>query len=279
MRGVRLSTALGIDIGGTSCRAAVVSRSASILRTQREPTPADGDPQQLAATLSRLVAAVSRGEESASRPAGVALPGIWDRGSGRMLRANNLPRLAGVDLIGYFGAVLRRPFVLETDVNAAGWAQWRACSPQPARFVYLSIGTGVGGAAIVDGALLREEDGGAGHFGDIVVDDSPDAPAGRTGVRGGLEAVVRLALERARQDPGAIPGAAAAVACGLREITLRLAPDTVALGGGVLDHVVDFFELVAAATTDLPVRLVRAPLRSDEAGVTGAALLALQLRP
>ncbi|MEP0846191.1 MAG: ROK family protein [Phycisphaerae bacterium] len=271
-------TALGIDIGGTSCRAAVVARGGSILRMQREPTPADGEPQQLAATLSRLVAAVSRDDESATRPAGVALPGIWDHATRRMLRANNLPRLVGVDLLDYFGALLRRPFVLETDVNAAAWAQWRACAPRPARFVYLSIGTGVGGAAIVEGTLLRDEHGGAGHFGDIVVDDSPDAPAGRTGVRGGLEAVVRHALERARHDRGAIAAAATAVAHGLREIASRHAPDTIALGGGVLDHVVGFFDLVAVAGTESPVRLIRSPLRSDDAGVIGAGLLALQSR-
>lgn len=268
-------TALGIDIGGTSCRAAVVSRSGLILRRQREPTPADGDPQQLAATLCRLLNTVGGDDKLESRPAGVALPGIWDRGSGRMLRANNLPRLAGVDLIGYFGAMLRRPFVLETDVNAAGWAQWRACFPKPARFVYLSIGTGVGGAAIVDGALLREEDGGAGHFGDIVVDDAPDAPAGRTGVRGGLEAVVRHAVERSEQDPGAIADAAAAIGRGLHEIARRHAPDTIAVGGGVLEHCRGFFDIVLAAATRVPARVIRAPLRSDDAGVIGAGLLAL----
>ena len=114
---------------------------------------------------------------SAPSAVGIAMPGIWDRQTGVMQRALNLPRLEGTDVVRLFERALRRPVRVETDVNAAGWAQWRAIRPCPLRFVYLSIGTGVGGSVILDGQLLRHTRGGAGHLGHLIVDTAADACA------------------------------------------------------------------------------------------------------
>jgi len=309
------TAALGIDIGGTSVRIAVVGEDGRIHASRRVPTPAQGEPAALARLVADETAAVlaelpeaarasqdtgelrspiapnrpdvsPAGRTMVCRAVGVALPGIWD--SHHIMRcAFHLPKLVGTNLLEFFRSALGRLARLESDVNAAGWAQWRAISPPPGRFVYLSLGTGVGGCAIVDGALIRHTDGGAGHFGFLIVDPRADAPVGRGGIRGSLEAVVRDVLDQASSagDEEIARKLAQPLALGLAQLVHLYAPDCIALGGGVTDRHSDLVDAAAdmlrgsrwLGPAECP-SVVRAPLTTDEAGVTGAALLALQPR-
>jgi glucokinase len=286
-----MQTALGIDIGGTHCRAAIVGAPGRILAQAEAATPEAGDPQRLAKALAALAA---KAIENAPKPpssttVGVVLPGIWDRATGVMQRAVNLPALDGANVRGLFEAALDCPVRLETDVIAAAWAQYRCLTPQPRRFVYLSLGTGVGGCAILDGEILRHTRGGAGHFGHLIVDTSPGAPICRCGARGCLEAVVSGGLAGTwhrgdePQRPVGTPGMAAdALATGLLQISHFYAPDTIALGGGVIDHNPELlsetraaFEQKASSLVPEGMRIEKAPLPTNEAGAIGAALLAM----
>jgi glucokinase len=277
------TSAVGIDIGGTSVRAALVDHDGRILAATHTSTPPGGDPQELAETPARLVAEVSGQAAATSATVGVALPGIRDAETDVVQRVVNLPRLEGVNVRELFERALHRPVHLETDVNAAGWAQWRATAPPPRRFVYLSLGTGVGGCVILNGQIVRHTHGGAGHFGHLVVDTAPDAPVCGCGGRGCLEAI-------ASRPPSAEGGAweewavkaANALAIGLLQIAHLYAPDTIMLGGGVLDHHPELVPRTQSAfnmlrTTLVPEQMIihAAPLPTDEAGVIGVALLAL----
>ena len=275
---------VGIDIGGTSVRAALVDDSGHILAATRAPTPAGGDPEQLAETLARLVTEIS-GQAAVTVPTiGVALPGIRDAETGVMQRAVNLPRLEGVNVRELLERALRRPVYLETDVNAAGWAQWRASAPLPRRFVYLSLGTGVGGCVILDGEIVRHTHDGAGHFGHLVVDTAPNAPSCGCGGRGCLEAITSRppSAEAAARDEWTTK-AANALALGLLHIAHLYAPDTIVLGGGVVEHHPELvprtqsaFDVLRTTLAPEQMNIQTAPLPTDRAGVTGAALLALQ---
>jgi glucokinase len=289
MSQVRSRGALGIDIGGTRIRLAAVTPDGRILARRQTGLPPDGEPQALGECLSVLAREISGEMGTAPRAVGVALPGIWDRRTGIMQWAINLPRLEGVNVRELFGAALGRPVVLDTDVNAAIWGQWQALTPRPNRLVYLALGTGVGGAVILDGQIVRHTRGGAGHFGFLIVDTSPDAPTGPSGAPGCLSAIVAgPALYQAATGDAPLPQriverAAEALAVGLVQLVHIYAPELVLLGGGVIDHhpelVLQAEKAVARYRTRLMppgLRVAQAPLSTNDAGVIGAALLALE---
>jgi glucokinase len=274
--------ALGIDIGGTWVRAGVVDGDGNVLSRVESPLPAEGDPVLLGQLLAEQKECVLAGAAPPLSAIGVAVPGIWDRQTGVMQQALNLPRLAGTNVVQLFERALGQPVAVETDVAAAGWAQWQAARPRPRRFVYLSLGTGVGGSAILDERLVRHTRGGGGHFGHLIVDTSPDAPLCRCGARGCLEALVSgPALQRAGERKS--ERAVRALAIGLGQLAMVYAPDVIALGGGVIDAEPGLIELAAAmfrqlGSTLVPagLRIERAPLSTHEAGVIGAGLLAME---
>ncbi len=271
---------IGIDIGGGTCRAACVDARGAIQRLETAPTPADGAPDALRSVLRELAARLPAADVPAGSTAGVAMPGIRDA-SGRVLRRSvHLPALQGCNVGELFAAALERPVILETDVNAAGWAQWLALH-SPDRFLYLSLGTGIGGAVILHRELLRHTAGCAGHFGFLLGSLEADAPVGKAGIRGCLEA---MASGPALDAGVSLDDAADAIASALANVAFLYRPDVVALGGGVVEHHADLVarierrlrvRLPDAATSIVPRPSVHsAPLASDHAGVIGAAMLA-----
>lgn len=179
---------LGVDLGGTNIRAAAVSADGKILARRQRPTaPADG----LDAVLDRIVAAVNEAAEVANLPAnapvGVALPGAVNPFTGIVGIAPNLDGWRDVPIRDLLHERMGRPMVAGNDVNAAALGEWRFGTGRGHRNVlYLGIGTGVGGGAIVDGRLLLGQHGLAGEFGHTVV--QLDGPLCHCGGRGCLEA-------------------------------------------------------------------------------------------
>ncbi len=286
-----MQTALGIDIGGTRVRVGVVSADGAILARVESPLPPDGEPDSLGRVIAEHARRVVADAGTEPVAAGVALPGVWDRQTGIMQRAVNLPKLEGVNIPQFFAHHLGRPAAIEADVNAAIWAQWHHMHPRPARFVYLSLGTGVGGGVILDGQIVRHTHGGAGHFGFLIVDTSPDAPVDGSGIRGCLSAIVagpalHSAVTAAGEEPlsdEVVTKAARALAVAFVQLAHIYAPDMIALGGGVIDHhpeIVDRARVTFAhyrgGLIPPDLRIERAPLSTNDAGVVGAALLALQ---
>lgn len=277
-------TALGIDIGGTWVRVGLVTARGELIAHLAAAAPPEGDPALLTDLLATQVRRVLEGTPGGAMAIGIALPGIWDRQTGIMERAVNLSRLEGRNIRQLFADALGRAVFVDTDVNAAAWAQWRALRPSPKRFVYLSIGTGVGGGVIVDGQVLRHTHGGPGHFGHLVVDTAPDAPLCRCGARGCLEAIVGGAAKPLRKPTA--ESATHALAIGIQQLAVLYAPDVIALGGGVIEHQSALIDQARLAWDQLhhglappELSIERAPLPSDRAGVVGAGLLALQAPP
>lgn len=279
---------LGIDIGGSHIRVGTVDpASGRIVQLAMDETPAGGDPLMLSALLARLAGAACNGDRI-PEIAGVAMPGIWDRQSGRVLRALNLPWLEGCDIRTLVSDALGRRVFLETDVTAAGWAQRRKLVDQVGRdirrFVYLAIGTGVGASVWLDPVFLRHTRNGPGHIGHLLVDTTPAAPRCACGGRGCLEAIVGGAARRRRGTEAAWGRPESeALANAIVHVVHLFAPEYVAMGGGVLEHTDNAIESTLAALEERRTRLfpddlrvVAAPVRSDEAGVIGAALSAAE---
>ncbi len=169
---------IGIDLGGTNLRAAVMNDAGAILGQARTETEAKEGP---AAVLKRL-AIVARGavEEAGLEmkdisACGVGSPGPLDADEGVVLFAPNLPGWQDVRVAEEMTRVLEIPTYLENDANAAGWGEfWMGAGRGATEMMIYTLGTGVGGCVIVDGKLHRGRDQMAGHTGHAIL-----VPGGR----------------------------------------------------------------------------------------------------
>jgi len=156
--------ALGVDIGGTAVKAAVVSSGGTLGEKFQAPSPH---------TIDELRDFFSTAVQKANVPlagVGVACKGIIDAESSRINRLpGDLNFLQGIFLKDLVGADL--PVRADNDARAALVAEVLWGSARGRRnVVLLTLGTGVGGAAMVDGVILHGAAGIAGHFGHMTVD-------------------------------------------------------------------------------------------------------------
>lgn len=282
--------AWAVDIGGTSTRVGIVDGQGVVIASTLFATPADAPLSDFSAKLADAADDLRPAVTPAPRICGVAVPGILDPGSTRVVRAVNLPVLEGNSVRDFVAAALDvQAVVVRNDVVCAGYAQWRALQPTPARFVYVSIGTGVAACVILSGAIVEHTRGGPGHIGHLVVDTSADAPACRCGGRGCLEALVggwaitAGSLDSATTTPSIQSRRTAALAVGLSHVAHLYAPDHIAIGGGVIENhaallseAIRQFESRRTTITPSGLKITRAPVLSDKAGVIGAAQIAFE---
>lgn len=157
---------VGIDIGGTKIAGALVDAEGNLVREHRVPTPAQ-DSDSITQAVAGLIKVLSADETVIG--AGVAAAGFIDAAQANIIYAPNLswrnePFKAKIE------ALVDMPVLLENDANAAGWAEYRyGVGKGTQHMVMLTLGTGVGGAVIVDGHLLRGGFGAAAEIGHLRV--------------------------------------------------------------------------------------------------------------
>lgn len=158
--------AIGIDIGGTKIAGALVSAAGAIVRELKVPTPAT-NPDAIADAVVSLVEQLSIGEEVLA--VGVAVAGFIDATRAKIFYAPNLS-FRNEPFKEKLASRIGVPVFIENDANAAGWAEYRfGAGVGVKHMVMLTIGTGVGGAIIVDGHMLRGGFGIAAELGHINV--------------------------------------------------------------------------------------------------------------
>jgi glucokinase len=177
---------LGIDIGGTRVKAAVVSETGETVRSGQAPTGTT--PETFILNLNGMLRELQSGLPEVNA-AGIGCKGIIDVQSTKVMTLpGGLHHLEGQYLSKIVGPVLPAGCRVVGDNDAriamAGEKQWgaaRDCKDA----VMLTLGTGVGGAVMVGGQILRGVGGIAGHIGHLTVD--PDGPNCICGSRGCLE--------------------------------------------------------------------------------------------
>jgi glucokinase len=159
------SVVVGVDIGATTVKAALVNLSGDLLETFHQPSP------RTPAALHDFVHFVLRQARLSVRGIGVGCKGVIDTATSRV---NSLPG----DLNFLEGRLLAEvvdggdlPLYADNDARTALIAEvlWGAARGKR-NVVLLTLGTGVGGAALVDGAILRGASGAAGHLGHMTLD-------------------------------------------------------------------------------------------------------------
>lgn len=189
--------AVGIDIGGTKIAAGVVDEDGHVLARLKRETPTT-EPLEVIDAIASITEEFRR--EHHIRAIGVGAAGFVDATQSTVLFA---PHLAWRHE-PLRDSVARRtglPVLVDNDANAAGWAEWRFGAAQnEADLVLITLGTGIGGAIVIDGQPYRGQFGIAGEFGHMQV-----VPGGNTcecGNSGCWEqyASGRVLTRRARAD-------------------------------------------------------------------------------
>lgn len=198
--------AIGVDIGGTKIAAGVVDDDGVILaKTRRESVTADVD------ALDRAVidACLELMDGHPVGAIGLAAPGFISSDQATVLITPNLP-WRDHPLRDRVAAAIGRDvsIVVENDANAAGWAEFRFGVGRDVQdMLLLTVGTGLGGALVVGGRLVRGAWGVAAEVGHLRV--VPDGLPCGCGLRGCWEqyasgsALDREARQAAAQDPQA----------------------------------------------------------------------------
>ena len=196
---------LALDLGGTQVRAAGVLPGGGLVAVRRSRTPvADGGEAIVAACIAALQGV--RDDLSVRAGAspigiGISAPGPVDPWTGMILDPPNLgPTFHDIPLAARIKAELDLPAVLDRDTQVAALAEGRlGAAADCADFVYLTVSTGIGGAIVTGGRLVRGPDGTAGELGHLLVDrHGPLCGCGmrEAAVRGESDLLAELVLAR-----------------------------------------------------------------------------------
>jgi predicted NBD/HSP70 family sugar kinase len=186
---------LGLDIGGTSLKAAILSDGAVEWKAQ---SPFYSRPDR--AALLEALQATLQGRGGDVHAAGLCVPGLLDAARRTITLSVNVPGLVGIsldDLVAQAAGLRLHRLHIVNDahagaVDAVHQLQLRG------RVACIALGTGVGMAVLDDGQSLLVDGDSPGHIGQVDVSLDDAAPIGPDGGRGSLEAYVGVpALQRA----------------------------------------------------------------------------------
>jgi len=245
-----MTHALGIDIGGTGIKGAVVDTETGELVTERFKllTPAGGEPQPMIDTAVELVKQIPGSDEPI--PVGIAFPTIVK--NGLTLSAGNISdNWIGLDGRTRFAEALGRHVDLVNDADAAGYAElhFGAAKGVQGLVVLTTLGTGIGSAFIYNGVLVPNTE-----FGFLELD--------------GEIAEARASYRAKEEDDLDWEQWAARLQRFYTHLERVFSPDLFIVGGGVSKNADDFLPLL-----DLSTPIITAVHRNN-AGILGAAAIA-----
>jgi len=285
---------IGIDIGGTAIKMGRFANKGICNQILTIPTPIPATPEAVVEAIVKALEEIN--PEKTVLALGVGVPGVVDR-AGRITKvAINLSGWLDVPLAEKLESKTGLPTILANDANCAGLGEaWLGAGMNYKDIILLTLGTGVGGAIIIQGSLFTGHLGAAGELGLIMFD--PNGPECNSGNKGSLEQHLSIsAIHRMTgKDPAEMgelaqvgnPDALAfwkeygsILGIGLTSFIYTLTPEAIIIGGGVSASA-DFFLPYALAEIKkrvLPpsregLQLLKAEL-GNQAGIVGAAKLA-----
>ena len=289
-----METVFGIDVGGTALKLGQFDRQGNCLQTLTVPTPQPSTPDAVIDTIAAAIQSLDPQRES--KAIGLGTPGPADSAGRVALVAINLANWRNVALADRLEALTQRPVVIANDANCAGLGEaWKGAGQTFQNLVMLTLGTGVGGAIILNGQLYVGPKGLAGELGLITL--NPDGPPCNSGNRGSLEQYV--SIQAIQRDTGLEPKVwgdraeagdpvalefwqtyGRTLAAGLASIAYILTPEAIVLGGGISASAPYFLpalqeELYRRVLLSSPETLPVLPAQlGNRAGMVGAAKLA-----
>src|SRR5262245_8764421 len=286
---------MGVDLGGTKILAGIVGRDGSVERHRETITPHASEDD----LLDGLDAAVEELLSEDTAALGFGIPSPVDQRTGQALQAVNIP-LGDGDFRSRMSERFGLPVGIENDANAAAYAEFHFGAARDVQsMVMLTLGTGCGGGAVIDGKLYR----GWAEFGHMVVEyDGLPCQGSCTG-RGHLEPyvtgtaatklaqeefgpavdahrLVRLASEGDSRAREILAGIGRYLGAGIGTLVNIFNPELVVIGGGfaaagdfIFDSAREIVRREALARAGYRLNIVRAELGTS-AGLIGAGLVA-----
>ncbi|GAA1953440.1 polyphosphate--glucose phosphotransferase [Agromyces allii] len=245
--------AIGIDIGGTGIKGAVVDLSTGALVTERRKvlTPDGGEPDAIIASSTELLEQIGDEFDIEGLPLGVCFPAIVKRGH-TLSAANVSKKWIGLPAEELFEKALGRDIHFINDADAAGVAELRygAAKDVDGLVILTTLGTGIGSALIYDGVLIPNSE-----LGHLEIDDD--------------DAEHRAAYSAMEREDLDWKHWAKRLQRYYSHVEFIFSPDLFVVGGGVSKHQEQFLPLLDLKTPIVPA------VHRNNAGIIGAAALAL----
>ncbi|MDZ8024984.1 MAG: ROK family protein [Nostoc sp. DedQUE11] len=287
---------IGIDVGGTAIKLGRFTPDGTCLQSLTLTAPQPTTPEAVLAVLVDAIAQIDPDNQSVA--IGVGTPGPADAAARIAKIAINLPGWLDVPLADWLETKTSKPTVIGNDANCALLGEaWLGAGRQFQNLILLTLGTGVGGAIILNGKLFVGHQGAAGELG--LISFNPDGPTCNSGNQGSLEQYASATAIRCRtlKEPIELgilaqQGDAASLTfwqeygkclgIGLTTLVYVLTPQAIVIGGGISGSFEFFFPAMKAEIEKRVQPLSREGLQilpaqlGKFAGMVGAAKLAWQ---
>lgn len=162
---------IGIDLGGTNIAAGVVDSDGKIIAKASVPTQAKRQAEEIVADMAKLCETVTKKAECSFddiSSIGIGIPGTVDDANGTVVYTCNLP-MENMPLVKMLRKYIDKPVHLENDANAAALGEYIVNGNGAKSFVFITLGTGVGGGIILDGKVYRGFNGAGGELGHMTL--------------------------------------------------------------------------------------------------------------
>jgi len=191
MKNIEKSANIGVDLGGTNLRAALVDRRGKILESRMTRVPLEQGAKAISNELAaqcRTLVHVAAGLDLEVCAVGLGVAGKIDRASGSVIFSPNLPALDGYPLGRDLARDLGISVFMENDANAFGLGEgWTGAARGVRNWAGITLGTGTGGCLFLNGKLWEGDGlGFSGEIGHMIVE--PGGPICPCGSKGCLEA-------------------------------------------------------------------------------------------
>jgi polyphosphate glucokinase len=244
--------AIGIDIGGTGIKGAVVDLDSGQLVTERLKvrTPEGGRPADILRATEELLASIADEADGMKLPLGLCFPAVVKHGH-TLSAANISDEWIGLPAEELFEHTLDREIHFINDADAAGYAESRygAAVGAEGLVILATLGTGIGTAFLYDGVLVPNTE-----LGHMEVD--------------GMHAEKRAAYSAMERESLSWTEWAGRLQRFFGAVEFRFSPDLFVVGGGVSKHHQEFLPMLDLATPIVPA------VHRNKAGILGAASLA-----
>jgi glucokinase len=282
---------IGLDVGGSKVQIHVEAADGRLIRAQRRGP--SNSPEELLALIEEVVADASSAGPVAA--IGIGFPGLTDTLQGTVLSSVIIEGWTNVPLASLVADRLHIRCVVDNDVNNAARAEQAKRAEAGANMLFVSVGSGVGGALVLAGRLWSGVAGLAGEIGHVAVDrDGPRCLCGRIGCVGPRASgraiaerlgitpaeAAKLALNGDAQAWSAIAETAGLLGRAIASVLNVLNLPLVVIGGGVAELGERYRALVEQSVRAEAFAEIAAASRIElaaagyQAGAVGAALLA-----
>ena len=164
-----MKTYIGVDLGGTNVRAAIVDEDGKVLIQKKSLSYAQEGKEKVMDTIINLIKSLPDYESCSG--IGVGVPGPCDEKTGSMVLATNLPGFEGYSIANKLEETFHMPSFIDNDANVAALAEALVGAGKGKKVVYyVTLSTGIGGGLVINGECISGKHGFTGEIANIIID-------------------------------------------------------------------------------------------------------------